>query len=96
MKKLFRRLMIILGIPKSFYLCIRTMPFKNAIKLPIIVSPLTRLISLNGSINLTNEVRFGTIKIGFDGLALANGKHGVIENDGMIVLGEKINLGGGY
>lgn len=54
------------GFPKSVYVNFRLLPFNQALKLPIIVSNKTKLISLNGEVNLT-KVKTGIIRIGFGG-----------------------------
>lgn len=73
MNKFIRRALIILGLPNSLYLCLRTMPLKKAIRCPIIVSPFTRFLSLSGTIKV-NEEKFGSVRMGFDGLAVAYSK----------------------
>lgn len=54
------------GLTKSIYVNFRLLPFKQAIKLPIIVSRKTKLISLSGKVILGN-VKPGIIRIGFGG-----------------------------
>jgi len=56
----------IAGIPKSFYVNFRLLPFSQAIRLPIIVSRRTKLRSLSGKVHLT-RVRTGIVRIGFSG-----------------------------
>ena len=56
----------IFGLPKSIYVNFRLLPFNEAIKLPIIVSNKTKLISLSGKVHLT-KVKTGIIRIGFGG-----------------------------
>lgn len=56
----------IFGLPKSIYVNFRLLPFSQAIKLPIIISNKTKLISLNGRVNLA-KVKTGIIRIGFGG-----------------------------
>ena len=94
MNKFIRRALIILGLPNSLYLCLRTMPLKKAIRCPIIVSPFTRFLSLSGTIKV-NEEKFGSVRMGFDGLAVAYSKPICIENDGNIFIGGHVNFGGG-
>jgi len=54
------------GLPKSMYINFRLLPFNQAIKLPIIVSNKTKIISLSGKVNL-GRVKTGIIRIGFGG-----------------------------
>lgn len=70
------------------------MRFADAIFLPILVSPLTKFISLNGKI-LVKSRKIGTIRIGFDGSGLSFHKPVVIHNEGTIILDRDIIFGGG-
>jgi acetyltransferase-like isoleucine patch superfamily enzyme len=54
------------GLPKSIYVNFRLLPFHQAIKLPIIVSNKTKIISLGGRVDL-GRVKTGIIRIGFGG-----------------------------
>jgi acetyltransferase-like isoleucine patch superfamily enzyme len=57
------------GIPKSIYVNFRLLPFKQAIKMPIIVSRKTTLSSLSGSVSL-DKLKTGSIRIGFGNVEL--------------------------
>ncbi len=57
------------GIPKSIYVNFRLLPFKEAIRLPIIVSRKTILSSLSGSVSLA-KVKTGIVRIGFGNVEL--------------------------
>jgi|GEM_PF-6888513 len=50
MKKLF---LYLLGVPKSLIVNFRLCSFKDAIKLPIVVSSKTRLSALSGSVSFS-------------------------------------------
>lgn len=54
------------GLPKSIYVNFRLLPFHQAVKLPIIVSSKTKIISLDGKVTL-GRVKTGIIRIGFGG-----------------------------
>ena len=57
-----------LQILKTIYFNFRTLPFSQAIKLPIFIYGKVRLFMLNGSIEFHNtEIRRGMIKIGING-----------------------------
>lgn len=56
----------LLGLPKSIYVNFRLLPFHQAVKLPIIVSGKTKIISLSGKVIL-GKVKTGIIRIGFGG-----------------------------
>ncbi|WP_302177471.1 acyltransferase [Megamonas funiformis] len=85
----------IFSIPKSLYINIKSLPLKQAIKLPILVSYKTKLISLRGKIVLLDKAKYGMIRIGFDGAGTAKHMSTVIENNGIIYLGNNVKIGGG-
>ena len=61
-----RTVEILLSLPKSLYVCLRLLPFSNAIKLPIIVRYNCKIVNLSGSVSILQErIRFGMLKIGF-------------------------------
>ncbi len=95
MKRFLRHLLILLGLPKSLYLCLRTLPFKDALRVPIIVSPLTKFISTSGKIRLDNQNHFGTIRMGFDGSGLSYTKRIILHIEGNITFNGNCILGGG-
>ena len=57
------------GLHKSIYVNFRVLPFKDAIKLPIIVSRKTKLSSLSGRVILDKN-KTGIIRIGFGNVRL--------------------------
>lgn len=61
MKKLF---LYLLGVPKSLIVNFRLCSFKDAIKLPIVVSSNTKLSALSGSVSFS-KIRPGIVRIGF-------------------------------
>jgi len=65
-KKISHLLKYLFGLPKSIYVNFKLLPFNQAIKLPIILSSKTKIISLAGKVNL-GKVRTGIIRIGFGG-----------------------------
>lgn len=54
------------GLPKSIYVNLRLLPLNQAMKLPIIVSNRTKIVSLKGKVNL-GKAKMGIIRIGFGG-----------------------------
>ena len=59
------------GLPKSIYVNFRLLPFKEALKLPIIVSRKTKLSCLNGKVIL-HKNRTGIVRIGFGNVRLVD------------------------
>ncbi|MBD3808325.1 MAG: acyltransferase [Epsilonproteobacteria bacterium] len=64
--KLVKIIRYIAGVPKSIYVNFRVLPFSQAIRLPIIVSTQTKLVSLKGKVNL-DKIKTGIVRIGFTG-----------------------------
>lgn len=54
----------ILSLPKSIYLNLKVLPFKDAIKFPLLVRYNTVLSSCSGTVSV-QEKGFGSVKIGF-------------------------------
>lgn len=66
MRKLCKGIHIFIGIIRSLFFNMRVLPLKQAIKLPIIISPFIKITSLSGEIILKNsDIKFGMIKIGY-------------------------------
>lgn len=66
-------------IPKSIVFNFRAFEFKDAIKLPVLISRHTEVQSMRGKIYL-NKVKTGIVKIGFKGADLFSGKDRTIVN----------------
>lgn len=63
-----KNIAIILGLPKSIYLCFKSMPFKDAIHIPVFVSVNTKLVSLKGEIKIDSQsLHPGMVRIGLGG-----------------------------
>ena len=54
-----------LSIPKSLYVCLRLLPFRQAIKIPIRVRYNVKLLSLNGRVILPKHMQKFMVLIGF-------------------------------
>lgn len=55
----------IISLPKSLYVCLRLLPFSQAIRIPILVRYNTKLVDLSGRACLEGVCRYGRVKIGF-------------------------------
>ena len=84
------------GIHKSIYVNFRLLPFRQAIKLPIIVSRKTILISLSGNFKL-KKVKTGIIRIGFGSIKLVAYAYDrtILNINGTIICNGKIKIGMG-
>ena len=82
---------------KSLYLNFAMLPFRQAIKLPIIVSRYTYFYSLPGRIELTSPPRFGMIRFGYFGEDVITPKdtRTLLQIEGVMRLAENVHFGNG-
>ncbi|WP_415892753.1 acyltransferase [Neptuniibacter sp. PT8_73] len=94
--KLVKLIRYIAAIPKSLYVNLRLLPFDQAIKLPIIVSNRTKLISLNGKVKL-EKVKTGLVRIGFTGADMIDYRFSrtMLQIDGDFTVNGKVKIGKG-
>lgn len=86
LNKIFKYPSLIIGLPKSLYINLKYLPFKQAIKLPIILCKGN--IKGRGKLNIEAPVRFGMIKLGFNTIP-------ILPNDGCkVLLDGKLNFKG--
>lgn len=88
---------MILSLPKSMIVCFVCLPFREAIKIPILVSYKTKILCLKrNSIKIDSPKRFG-IKIGFGGTEKIQARRPIlcIEGNGIISFGSNVVLGDG-
>ena len=60
-------ILLILSLPKTIYINFKYLKFKDAIKLPILVSYNVKLAKTRGTILIKSKIKFGMIQIGFGG-----------------------------
>jgi len=96
-KLLYLRGFLWIGFFKSIYINFRLLPFRQAIKLPIIVSKSTHLDSLSGEIIVGVKVKFAMLRIGFVHTDFMSWKENrnFIKIDGKWLINGQINLGVG-
>lgn len=92
----------LISIPKSFWVSFHYFPFKEAIKLPILVRYNTRLLVVGGliKINKSERVKTGILSIGFGTVGIFDKKYersiwevkGCIELNGKTVFGHGSRL----
>lgn len=63
---------VLLGLPKSLYVNMKVLPFRKAIRIPILLSLKTK-IDIRGGVKIQSEPRFGMIRIG-----IVDGSEGII------------------
>ena len=99
MKKLFSKLWanrrVIRSILKTIYFNFHYLPFRQAIKLPIILYK-PKLLMMNGNIEIkSSHISFGMIKLGFPSVSIYPDKGIIYENKGgTIIFSGKCNIGG--
>ncbi len=85
----------ILSLPKSIYVCLKVLPFKKALRLPILVHYQTRLTNLTGKVIFSN--RQGRLLFGFSDVSIypESAMVSVLELKGTIRIGGTVVLGAG-
>jgi acetyltransferase-like isoleucine patch superfamily enzyme len=85
------------GWSKTLCFNLRYFPLKQAIKLPVLVSPKTRFICLGGEVRLSGEVSFGMIRLGGGNYSVSDREHvyTVWQNRGRITFKGKARLSHG-
>lgn len=82
---------------KSLYLNFVMLPFKQAIRIPIIVSKYTYFYSLSGRIELTSPPSFGMIRFGYFGEDVITPKDArtLLQIEGIMKLASNVHFGCG-
>lgn len=62
----------ILALPKSIWVNLRYLPFKQAVKLPIILAPNTSFRAVRGGVILPNRIGTGMVRVGFFTMNVCN------------------------
>jgi acetyltransferase-like isoleucine patch superfamily enzyme len=87
--------MVLLGLPKSIYLNIYYFSWKGFL-LPILVTWRTRLTTVRGTIVIQKRIRFGIVRIGFNGVALSSFREWNVWNvHGQISIKGRVEFGTG-
>ena len=97
MKKFNLLIVFILSIPKTLYFNFRCLEFKDAIRLPIIVSYNTRLKSIKGKVRFENRIRFAQVFIGFGNVGIFDQRRRrtILEIEGQLIFRGKAFIGHG-
>lgn len=79
----------------SFIFCLRVLPFRQAIKCPILIHK-ANLLSCKGRFLITSpNIKFGMIKMGFNLVPLYKDTGIMIQNDGIVKFEGKYTIGSG-
>jgi hypothetical protein len=93
-----RSFLVLRGIPKTIYFNFRVLPFRQALRLPLLVSPKVALYDLRGRVKLPDPVRPAMILVGFGELGAFDYRRSraVWEVAGEVVFGGPVRLGNGF
>ncbi|MGG3709701.1 hypothetical protein, partial [Heyndrickxia coagulans] len=93
---LYEKYLFIRAIPKTLYFNFRYLPFKEAIRLPILISHKVFLKKVKGRVTVKKPLCFG-VKIGFGDVGIFD-RHlsrTIWENSGHVIFDGKANIGHG-
>jgi acetyltransferase-like isoleucine patch superfamily enzyme len=95
-KKIKKLLEYLFSLPKSIYICLRLLPFQQAIKLPILVRYNVKMLSTSGLIDIVGG-NFARLRIGFGNVGVFDKTYerSIIQIDGQITLKGKATFGHG-
>lgn len=85
---------VLLSLPKTIYVNFRSLPFLQAIKMPLLIHYNTKLSSLSGIVLFTNPPKLFSVKLGFTG-SFALGGINYWSNSGKIVFNGKASFARG-
>ncbi|RYU47781.1 acyltransferase [Aliivibrio finisterrensis] len=98
-KKITRIYHFIRCIPKTILFNFNYFPFKQAIKIPVIISHRTAFISLKGKVSIPKDAKSAKIKLGFGRVQIADNKYSRfiwnVEKSGVITFGKNVRIGTG-
>ena len=87
----------LISYPKSFYVCFKLLPFKQALRCPIFVRYNVKCFSLRGKAIIIGPLSKGMIQIGYQYVGTHDVSHqrSVLEIDGIIEFNGSVILGSG-
>lgn len=92
-KKISHLLILLRAFIPSVYFCLKYLPFRQAIKLPILVYK-PHFLKLKGTVVIENEnIRFGMVKLGFLTHVLYPNTGITVKNEGKLVFKGKCDIG---
>ena len=93
-----RALRVVAGLPKTIYLNLRVLPFRQGIRMPLLVSPKVGLYDLRGKVTIRGPVRPAMILIGFgeNGAFDFRRSRSVWQVAGRVVFEGPVRLGHGF
>jgi acetyltransferase-like isoleucine patch superfamily enzyme len=93
-----RGLLVALGLPKTLYFNLRCLPFREAIRLPVLVSHRVALYDLSGTVTIRAPLRPGLVLLGFGEVGAFDYKRSrsVWQVAGEVVFEGPARLGNGF
>lgn len=92
-KKISHLLILLRAFIPSVYFCLKYLPFRQAIKLPILVYK-PHFLKLKGTVVIENEnIRFGMVKLGFLTSAIYPNTGITIKHEGKLIFKGKCHIG---
>lgn len=85
-------LSVLRSLPSSIYFNFHYLPFKQAIKLPILLYK-PNLLSTNGLVQILGGVKFGLIRLGFNQVSLYPNNGITWENNGTVIFNGRASIG---
>lgn len=99
MRRFNRLALVILGLPKTLFFNFRYLKFKEAIKLPFLISHRVKLMSTKGTVKLSVPAKFGVVKIGFGDVTIFDSARSRtiwrVTKNANVVFGGKADIGHG-
>jgi acetyltransferase-like isoleucine patch superfamily enzyme len=93
-----RAVLVLRGLPKTIYFNFRVLPFRQAIRLPLLVSPKVGLYDVRGDVEIRDPVRPAMVLIGFGeaGMFDFRRSRSVWQVAGRVVFEGPVRLGHGF
>lgn len=99
LKKLSKIYHYIRCVPKTLFFNFYYLPFRQAIRLPILVNHRTKFVALGGKLTIPQSAKTGKIKLGFGRVQIADSRYSRfiwnLSDGGEISLGDHIKIGTG-
>lgn len=82
---------------KTIYFNFKYLPFKKAIKLPVLINSNCKIIRLKGSVKINSEIKTGMISIGYGNIRIFDKKYSrtILDINGLLNFNGKARIGHG-
>lgn len=93
--KFYNLFSLILGVPKTLYFNFKYFKFKDAIKLPVLLSNRVKIIALKGNVIIKAPLHTGLIRIGVKGAGTCCWHKSILEMRGTLIFNGRAVFGDG-